>query len=127
MRFGLAAAALSLFCLVPFEGCGDPSKPPGAATLPVKGKVFYRGRPLTRGTITFEPDGAGKEAFGTVGPDGTFVMSTYRKDDGAVLGNHRVSVSNAGKSLPLKFASPAASGVEVEVREGKTDYTIELK
>jgi len=127
MRSGLAAVVLSALGVLWLGGCGPPPKPLGAATLPVRGKVVYRGRLVTRGTVTFEPEGAGKEAFGEIGPDGAFVLSTYGKDDGAVAGGHRVSVSNAGKSVPLKFASPAASGVEVEVRGGQTEYTIKLK
>jgi hypothetical protein len=87
----------------------------------------YKGQPLTKGTVTFEPDGAGKEATGEIQADGTFVLSTYKKDDGAVLGNHRVTVSNVPKTIPAKYSSPATSKLEMEVSEGKTDYTIELK
>jgi hypothetical protein len=127
MRLGAAARmASTIFLLLPFLGCGS-SAPQGAATLPVKGKVIFKGQPLTKGTISFEPEGAGKEAFGEIQPDGTFVLTTYKKDDGAVVGKHRVTVSNAGKSVPVKYASPAASKLEVEVSEGKDDYTIELK
>jgi hypothetical protein len=127
MRFGGAARMASTVCLLlPFLGCGS-STPQGAPTLPVKGKVIFKGQPLTKGTVSFEPEGPGKEAFGEIQPDGTFVLTTYKKDDGAVLGKHRVSVSNAGKSVPLKYASFAASQLEVEVSEGKADYPIELK
>jgi hypothetical protein len=121
----LSSAAL---LLVPFlgAGCGS-SAAQGAATLPVKGKVVLKGKPLTKGTIRFEPEGAGKEGFGEIQPDGTFVLTTYKKDDGAVVGNHRVSINTIDKSVPVKYGSPNTSKLEIEVSEGKTDYTIDLK
>jgi hypothetical protein len=128
MRFGAAATITSAVCLLlPFAGCGSSSTPQGATTLPVKGKITYRGQPLTKGSIAFEPDGAGKGAFGEIQPDGTFVMTTYKKDDGAVIGTHRVKVTTSGKTVPAKYSSLATSKLEVEVSEDKTDYSIELK
>ena len=76
--------------LVSCWGCGgstDPAAP--VSTVPVKGTVTYQGKPLTGGTIKFEPEGAGREAYGQIKPDGTYVLSTYKPDDGAVLGPHR--------------------------------------
>ncbi|MHC5538828.1 hypothetical protein ACYOEI_11460 [Singulisphaera rosea] len=128
MRFGTAATMTVALSLLPLcAGCSSSSASQGASTLPVKGKVMFKGQPLKKGTITFEPDGAGKDASGQIQPDGTFVMTTYTKDDGAVVGTHRVAIAHAGRSVPLKFASVSASKIEVEVTEGKTDYTIELK
>jgi hypothetical protein len=126
MRFGGAATILSAgFLLLTFAGCGS-STPTGAATSPVKGKVTYKGQPLTKGTVTFEPDGAGKEASGDIQPDGTFVLTTYKKDDGAVIGNHRVMVTRTVKTVPAKYSSLNTSKLEIEVSEDKTDYPIEL-
>jgi hypothetical protein len=127
MRLGAAATiALTILVLLPFPGCGNapPQAPP---TLPVKGKVTFKGKPVTKGAVTFEPDGMGKEAHGDIQPDGTFELTTYKPGDGAVPGTHRVAVSYAGKTIPLKYTNVASSKVEVEVTEGKTDYTIDLK
>jgi hypothetical protein len=127
MRFGGAATiASAVFVFLSFAGCGS-SSPKGAPTLPVKGKVTYKGQPLTKGRVVFEPDGAGKEAYGDIQPDGSFVLSTYKKDDGAVIGNHRVMVTDVAKSVPVKYSSVNTSKLEIEVSEGKTDYPIELK
>ena len=127
MRIARAAAILSVAALLlPLVGCGS-SSASGAATLPVKGTVTYKGKPLTKGTVIFEPEGAGKEATGAIQPDGTFVLTTYKKDDGAVVGKHRVMVDNADKTVPAKYAGPGTSKLEVEVTSGKTDYPIELK
>ncbi len=129
MRPALVASLLSAGLLVStVSGCGSSAASTGAPTAPVRGKVTYKGQPVTKGRIIFEPDGKGKEATGEIQPDGTFVLTTYKKDDGAVLGNHRVSISTASRTLPLKYGSPNTSKLEVEVVEGKTDdYTLDLK
>jgi hypothetical protein len=51
---------------------------------------------------------AGKPAIGRLEEDGTFVMSTYSVDDGAIVGKHRVI-----------YAPPEGSGDEEgDVEEG---------
>jgi hypothetical protein len=119
---------LTTVSLAPIWGCGEGSE--GAApvsTLPVKGTVTYRGKRLARGTIKFEPEGLGREAYGTIKSDGTFVLTTYKADDGAVPGSHRVAVLEADKGVPLKYASYGGSQLQVEVTPGKTEYPIELQ
>ena len=101
MRF-----ALALVMLLALAGCGALSAPQGATTVPVKGKVTHNGKPLTKGVINFQPEGAGKDATGEIQPDGTFVLTTYKKDDGAVVGtitgieaNHGVAVAPDGSRI----------------------------
>lgn len=120
------AAALSLSTSLP--GCGgDSSRPPAGAVVPVKGVVTYKGKPLTKGTVRFEPD-AGREAQGDIGPDGSFALTTFAQHDGAVRGVHRVTVTGLPRNvLPVKFHSAGSSPVEVEVTADKTDYAVELK
>ena len=125
------AAALSLGAaalLATTAGCGASSaEPPIGATVPVRGVVTYKGKPLTQGTVVFEPD-AGREAHGPIQPDGSFVLTTFRKDDGALPGAHRVSVADVPKNvLPLKFRNAASTGLEIEVSAEKTDYPVDLK
>jgi hypothetical protein len=131
MRAGTACFALAAFLATLGTGCGERTGPHVAATVAIKGKVTYNGKPLTRGSITFEPVDIGREANGEIQPDGTFQMSTFKANDGAVPGVHRVAVSGTGKvdgkPLPVKFQSPASSHIEIEVADGKTDYTIDLK
>src|SRR5690348_16271909 len=59
--------------LLAVTGCGsNGGKAPGK-TVPVKGTVTYQGKPLTKGTVRFEPD-AGPEAEGEIRPDGTYEL-----------------------------------------------------
>jgi hypothetical protein len=124
-----AGFGLALFGLLAMSGCGASAGTP-PATLPVQGKVTYKGQPLTGGSIDFEPDGAGREAHARIKNDGTFTLSTYSENDGAVPGLHRVAVTGSAKgvrSLPAKYRGFASSGIEVEVTKDKTDYPITLE
>ncbi|QDU26900.1 hypothetical protein ETAA8_19840 [Anatilimnocola aggregata] len=66
-------------------------------TYPVKGKVVYQddGSPAAVGVrVVFEstkPPYA--RASGAIQPDGSFVLSTDRPDNGAMQGEHRVAIS----------------------------------
>jgi hypothetical protein len=83
----LGCAVLFLLC-----GCGDNRFP----VRPAKGKVVCAGKPVSIGSISFNPIGkqgsmeSGKPASGAIGPDGTFVLTTNDRFDGAVVGKHSV-------------------------------------
>jgi hypothetical protein len=69
---------------------------------PVHGAVTVDGKPLTKGKVMFAPvakDGAnpGKPAFGWLGPDGRFELTTYHDGDGAIVGDHWVTIFGPGK------------------------------
>ena len=123
----LVSAALYICC-----GCN--SQPPASAsnqqTLAVKGTVSLKGKPLAKGTISFEPDNGGREANGDI-EDGRFSLTTFVKDDGAIAGLHRVAVRGAmgGKTdpVPLKYQNYSSSGITVEVKSDQAEYKIELK
>jgi hypothetical protein len=65
---------------------------------PVAGKVTIDGQPFAEGKVMFAPIAAGKSreagrpAFGKLGADGSFTLGTYAPDDGAVVGEHWVTV-----------------------------------
>jgi hypothetical protein len=89
--FFAAAIIVALSC----SGCGKQSSYEVAV---VRGTVTLDGKPITGGKVMFSPTAqgqnakAGKPGFGTLGPDGSFVISTYGNEDGAVVGKHWVSV-----------------------------------
>lgn len=121
MRTFVAPVALVALWFIPCSGCDSNQAKSVVPIVPVKGKITHRGKPLTQGQISFEPMDAGREAFGKIQSDGTFVMSTFKEGDGAVKGVHRVSVTNAGRHVRTK------GDTQVEVSEGKDDYQIDLK
>ncbi len=88
---------------------------------PVSGTVTIDGQPFTHGKVMFAPLPGGdnlhpgKAALGLLQPDGSFVLSTYGKGDGAVVGEHTVTIINvppttgAAKDEP-KFKRARAPG-----------------
>ena len=128
MRAGVSVA-LAL-ALIPGWGCGSSKDAPYTApTIPVKGTVTYRGKPLTRGTVTFESVDNGKEANGEIKPDGSYELTSFKTGDGAVAGEHRVSISDTDKKqgVPIKYRSLGSSKIVIDVSADKTDYPIDLK
>jgi hypothetical protein len=127
----LAAVALS--------GCGG-GDPYAVKTVPAAGSVTYKGKPLSNGTIMFQPvKEEGRPASGVI-QDGKFTLTTYNEGDGAVAGKHKVAVvvANEVKTkdgdttlkyiVPQKYASPETSGVEVDVPDnGSQDLKVEIK
>jgi hypothetical protein len=81
---------------------------------PVHGKITLDGQPLKAGKVMFAPIRkgadleAGKPAIGVIREDGTFELSTYRNGDGAVVGEHWVTVF--GPDTPTVL-SPTTSPV----------------
>ncbi len=86
-RFASAAAAL----LVLLAGCGGGNP---LELIPVRGTVTYNGKPLGRGIVNYVPKqaGAGRSANGPILEDGTFVMTTQKRDDGVAPGTYNIVV-----------------------------------
>lgn len=80
-------------------GCGNGEFPVRKAG----GIVVCGGKPVSKGSIYFSPIGEkdvalpGKPASATVGTDGKFVLSTYGRFDGAIVGRHSVEFQTAGE------------------------------
>jgi len=131
MRIRLGTSILSAALLLgACSGCGT-----GAAALPtlvpVKGKVTYKGQPLTQGIVRFEPDGYGRMATGKLQSDGTFVLSTLKDADGVVAGHHRVFITDVDKSLAKdrgfqKYQRASEKGLTADVSPEKTEFPFDL-
>jgi hypothetical protein len=128
---------LQLFVLLFLAGCNR-----GPKMVPVTGKVIYNGHPLEFGVVMFQPP-SGQPAQGKIQPDGTFKLSTYRLNDGVVVGKHKVRVAcyesmrpgtvkgpgeqSLGKPLvPEKYTLFDASGLTADVDENHKEFTFEL-
>ena len=123
-------------------GCGSGQLP----MAPAEGKVLYRGQPLKCGNVMFQPK-VGPPAQGKIQPDGTFVLSTQDRGEGAVLGDHRVSITcneahmsqvdgaapvareaGVGRSLiPRKYSVLASSGLTAKVEKANEPFVFDLK
>jgi hypothetical protein len=99
---------------------------------PARGEARFEGRPMADATIFLHPVGVKNPAHprprAVVGPDGTFVLGTYRKDDGAPAGEYHVTVQWFAKAaphdvprnvLPPRYAGPETSGLTVRIQGGK--------
>ena len=133
-------ASLVLAGLSTWSGCGESGDEYQVA--PVKGTVTFNGEAVKGGSISLRPttqvagkEGvAGKPASGKVGDDGTFVLSTYGKEDGAVIGKHKVSYLPAikgaesydDKPAPSPYAGLKPKTEEVEITAGENNLNIEL-
>jgi hypothetical protein len=104
---GLAGIALLT------AGCSGGGEP----TAPVSGKVTWNGEAVTSGIVSFSPMAAGgaggKTASGVVQADGSYTLTTYTRDDGAVLGTHRVLYTASGGALG-EGDNAAAGGTDGE-------------
>ncbi len=132
MRINLSnLIALAALLFGPCWGCGSSSGTP-VTLIPVKGKVTYKGQPVTKGIIQFEPDGYGRAASGHLQSDGTFELTTLKPGDGVVAGEHRISIVELDKSLAKdralkKYGSPNTSRLTAEVSPEKTEFAFDLK
>jgi len=133
----LVMIAMALAVLTSAGGCKRNPR-----VVAVKGKVLYNGQPLPFGSVMFQPD-KGQPAMADIATDGTFTLSSYGPNDGAVPGKHSVSVScyeghrpgkasgdSLGKLLiPLKYTRFGSSGLTAEIQDtaGKEPQEVVLE
>ena len=81
----------------------------------VRGKVTYHGAPVTEATVAFLCDGASRMAIGTTDASGVYQLTSYEDNDGAVVGQHVITVIKR------------AGSHEVPVVEVPEDYEARVK
>jgi hypothetical protein len=103
-------------------------------TEKVSGVVTLDGKPMTQGTVMFVPE-TGRAGLGVIGSDGAYQLTTYKPDDGALVGHHKVSVAIPEGSetrptrsivIPRRYMSAESSGLTFEVKAG-AENRIDLK
>lgn len=122
------------------------------ATVPAGGTITFNGEPLEGATIVLSPTTPGPDAYGASGvsdSDGSFSLSTFPPDEGAVPGSYSVSVSKIEAApqaepsegshdekpapppkqlLPAKYADANKSGLKAEIpKEGTSELKFDLK
>jgi hypothetical protein len=135
-KYSAAAWAGVLVCL--FLGCsGDRIR-----TAPVRGKVSYKGKALTHGTVMFVPDEPGPAATAEIQKDGSYVLQTPPHRQGAVIGSHTVAITvvedTSGRLpeernplppmlLPDKYSNNKRSGLKATVEDKDNVINFDLK
>jgi hypothetical protein len=115
--FTLAIAFIGLILLL--AGCGGGA----TALVPVEGRVWFRGYPISSGTVVFVPDEEkghlGRMATAVIGPGGVFHLMTD-KAPGAEPGWYRVTIASSeipgGIKFPKKYSDPVKSGISREIK-----------
>ncbi len=117
------ASAMLLAC-----GCSSKVK-----MAPVTGQVFLGDKPAANATVTFHPIGGAAGAVrptGHVDSDGTFHLTTYTVDDGAPVGDYRVTIvlfntidkpsqpRTVVNELPGRYSNPETSELTATVTSG---------
>jgi len=116
-----------------------------SGTVPVTGKVTYKGQPVANATITFIGQGEARTAVAVTDASGVYRLKTL-DSNGAIPGKYIVLVSqtenipgadqpvsmdeaarNQGKAreprqlLPARYSDPAKTPLDVEVKRGRTN------
>src|SRR5262245_54995025 len=126
------SAVVVTAALLGLAGCG------GSRLYPVHGKgVWENGAPareLAGGLVIFEPVNGGVGARGDIEKDGSFRLSTYKPEDGALLGKHRVAVTEYSPREPppppimdSAFSRLETSGLEINVERKTNEVTLKVR
>ena len=133
----------SLCCVsISLTGCGEASSQ--LPVFPVQGMVAHQGRPLANALIALHPlDKSNPRVIAcraTTDANGRFSVSTYKANDGAPVGEYRVTVEcyrlkGSGSNfepgpniLPVKYSHPSTTNLTLRVAEGTNNSpTFELK
>lgn len=89
------------------------------ARVPVSGAVTLDGQPVEGANVVFATDRAGKayNAMAVTDAQGRFRLQTFRPQDGAVPGTHRVQIAKSTFSDPPADLPPEASFTPVETSQ----------
>jgi hypothetical protein len=75
--------------------------------LPVSGLVTYKLRPVPDALVYFTPPDGGRVAMGRTDAEGRFRLTTFEKNDGALIARHRVHVVAFGPGREMTAAEKA--------------------
>lgn len=123
-----------LLVVLTAAGCGGKSEDL-PETVAVSGVVTYQGKPVPEATIMLYPVQGRKPASGRTDEEGRFSLTTFSQDDGALPGEHQVTVNafqstdegvSMKSSIPTKYSTPGSSPLKVTVSEEQPELKLEL-
>lgn len=98
-------------CLAMACGCGGGGGKKRPPLGKVSGKVLYKGNPVPEASVTFMTEGAPRAGTGTTNANGEFQLTTFDTNDGAIVGTHKVTITQqAASAKPMTPADLAANG-----------------
>jgi hypothetical protein len=146
----VVAVLVGLGVLLPLHGCA-PRLPP---VVPAQGTVLLNGKPLPMALVTFVPQlesfGADSNSTAVTDENGQFTLTcAHNKQPGAVVGKHVVLIAEpplpddlrhardvraidayraklGNRPIPTDYGSVSKSPLQIEVKEGQSEYKIEL-
>jgi hypothetical protein len=99
-----------------FAGCS------GGRLAPVTGKVLVNGQPAGGAVVVFNPaanpNTMERKPTGFCKADGTFVVGTFKDDDGAAPGEYLVTLSWPGAAPAAKAAPKGLAGADERALDG---------
>src|SRR5262249_61357122 len=110
----------------------------GSSLSPVHGKIVWENgeaaRELAGGLVICESVDGAVGARGDVEEDGSFRLGTHKPGDGALLGKHRVAVTEYSPREPPPppimdpvFAKLETSGLEITVERKTNEVTLKVR
>jgi hypothetical protein len=107
------AMLLSVGCSRHYEDKFSRARPPVFKTT---GRVTWNGEPAAGALVTLQSQSHNLSASGKTDSKGQFTLTTWRTDDGAVAGEHAVSIES------VVIAGYTADGLPVEVNVMPPSY-----
>ena len=121
-------AAILVLAACTLAGCGSGTSYEHAT---VHGKVTYKGKPVTFGSVLFVPleppkDGLMQPASGEIQTDGTYALKS-EADSGAIIGEHKVVVVAVDGSKPAETPNPKQADAAPSPAAGPTRNSVGFK
>jgi hypothetical protein len=131
-----AASVAGMAALYLFVSGGASGQARRVAVFPAQGLASYEGKPLASASIFLHPIGVKEPVFplprATANADGSYVIGTYGRDDGAPAGEYQITVQWFAKvndpekndsivprnQAPARYARAETSGLSALIQEG---------
>ena len=124
--FAVSSLSFSALCFILLTtGCGSS----GPELAEVRGTVTYLGKPASGLVVYFVPQSGQRSSGGGTDAEGKFRLIYDPRHVGAIVGNHKVSISvegNRGKAIAGTGKSTVISKM-VEVVSGENNFDLKLE